>query len=134
MPNAQFPSPKSQCPIPNSQFPIPNSQFPLPKDEIEDFCSRWQVSELALFGSVLRDDFRPDSDIDLLISFSPNADWSLLDHARMQQELMGIVRRKVDLVSKRARGGLRGKKSCLMPHAQCPIPNSQFPIPNSLRI
>ena len=106
MPNAPMPN----APMPNSQFPIPNSQFPLtsnlsiqlPEDEIEDFCSRWQVSELALFGSVLRDDFRPDSDIDVLIAFSPDADWSLLDHARMQQELMGIVGRKVDLVSKRA--------------------------------
>jgi len=43
----------------------------LPSDEISDFCDRWQVRELALFGSVLRDDFRPDSDIDILIAFSP---------------------------------------------------------------
>ena len=74
----------------------------LPSEDISDFCDRWQVRELALFGSVLRDDFRPDSDIDLLIAFSPQADWGLLDHVRMQRELMDIFGRKVDLVSKRA--------------------------------
>ncbi|WP_354635999.1 nucleotidyltransferase family protein [Planktothricoides raciborskii] len=74
----------------------------LPFDPIKNFCTKWQVSELALFGSVLRDDFRPDSDIDLLVTFSPDADWSLFDHIQMQQELTTILQRKVDLVSKRA--------------------------------
>lgn len=72
----------------------------LPSEEISDFCDRWEVRELALFGSVLRDDFRPDSDIDILIAFLPQADWGLLDHVRMERELMGIFGRKVDLVSK----------------------------------
>ena len=63
---------------------------------------RWNVSELALFGSVLRSDFRSDSDIDMLISFSSSADWSLFDHVKMQQELENILGRQVDLVSKRA--------------------------------
>jgi hypothetical protein len=74
----------------------------LPEEKIRDFCQRWQITELALFGSVLRDDFRPDSDVDMLVTFAPNADWSLLDHVRMQQELMTILGREVDLVSKRA--------------------------------
>ena len=79
-----------------------NLQIRLPEDKIKDFSDRWKISELALFGSVLRDDFRPDSDIDLLVTFSPDADWSLFDHVQMQQELANILERKVDLVSKRA--------------------------------
>ena len=74
----------------------------LPEDKIKDLCDRWKIRELALFGSVLRDDFRSDSDIDLLVTFSPDADWSLFDHVQMQQELANILERKVDLVSKRA--------------------------------
>lgn len=74
--------------------------IPLPINQIEAFCDRWQVSELSLFGSALRDDFRPDSDIDLLIAFEPSADWGLLDHAKMQQELSQLLGRDVDLVSK----------------------------------
>ncbi|MDJ0636302.1 MAG: nucleotidyltransferase domain-containing protein [Xenococcaceae cyanobacterium MO_188.B29] len=74
----------------------------LPEDKIKDFSDRWKISELALFGSVLRDDFRPDSDIDVLVTFSLDADWSLFDHVQMQQELVNILKRKVDLVSKRA--------------------------------
>lgn len=76
--------------------------FPLPEQAIQAFCDRWQIIELALFGSILRDDFRPDSDIDLLVTFAPEADWSLLDHATMQQELARLLNRAVDLVSKRA--------------------------------
>ena len=74
----------------------------LPKVQINEFCNRWKIRELALFGSVLRNDFRSDSDIDMLVSFSSNADWSLFDHVRMQQELENILGRKVDLVSKQA--------------------------------
>ncbi len=74
----------------------------LPKDKIKDFCRRWQIVEFALFGSVLRDDFRPDSDVDILVTFAPEADWSLLDHARMELELKALLGREVDLVSRRA--------------------------------
>jgi predicted nucleotidyltransferase len=55
-----------------------------------------------VFGSALREDFRPDSDLDLLVKFAPDADWSLMDHVAMEEELSGIVGRKVDLVSQRA--------------------------------
>ncbi len=55
-----------------------------------------------MFGSALRDDFGPQSDIDLLVSFEPAASWSLLDHGRMQQELAELLGRPVDLVSRRA--------------------------------
>lgn len=74
----------------------------IPKKQIADFCRRWQISEFALFGSVLRDDFDPDSDLDILVTFAPGADWSLLDHLRMEQELADLLGRKVDLLSKRA--------------------------------
>ena len=74
----------------------------IPKKHIVDFCRRWRISELALFGSVLRDDFDPDSDLDILVMFAPEADWSLLDHVRMEQELEGLLGRKIDLLSKRA--------------------------------
>lgn len=76
--------------------------IPLPEQAIQAFCDRWKITELALFGSILRDDFRPNSDIDILVTFSPEADWSLLDHATMQQELASLLNRDVDLVSKRA--------------------------------
>jgi predicted nucleotidyltransferase len=71
-------------------------------EQIVEFCQRWKVTELALFGSALRDDFGPDSDIDLLVTFGSDADWSLLDHIRMQDELAALLNRPVDLVSRRA--------------------------------
>jgi len=76
--------------------------IPIERAMVEAFCRKWKISELALFGSVLRDDFRPDSDVDVLVSFAPDADWSLLDHLAMEEELAGILGRKVDLVSRRA--------------------------------
>ena len=72
------------------------------RDEIAAFCRRWQVVELALFGSALRDDFGPDSDIDLLVSFDPDARPTLFDVVRMQEELSQVLGRKVDLVTRRA--------------------------------
>ncbi len=73
-----------------------------PADRIKEFCHRWKIVELSLFGSALREDFRPDSDVDLLVRFAPDADWSLLDHARMERELSEILGREVDLVSRTA--------------------------------
>jgi predicted nucleotidyltransferase len=76
--------------------------FPLPTETIQQFCRRWKIREWALFGSVLRTDFRPDSDIDVLVTFHDDADWGLLDHIQMQQELATLVHRPIDLVSNRA--------------------------------
>src|SRR3990172_9239835 len=73
----------------------------IPADRIADFCRRWKITEFALFGSVLRDDFRPDSDLDVLVTFAPDAGWSLFDHVTMQDELKAIFGRTVDLVSRR---------------------------------
>jgi uncharacterized protein len=65
-----------------------------------EFCGRWKVAELALFGSVLRDDFRSDSDVDVLVSFAPDACWGLFDLIKMQDELKDIFGREVDLVER----------------------------------
>ena len=73
----------------------------LPKDKIADFCRRWNIVEFSLFGSVLRSDFGPDSDIDVLVTFAPESAWTLLDHVEMQDELEELLGRKVDLVSRR---------------------------------
>ena len=74
----------------------------VPDSEIARFCQRWHIRELALFGSVLRSDFGPGSDVDVLVTFSPEAEWGLLDHVQMQQELPILFHRKVDLISRRA--------------------------------
>jgi len=74
----------------------------LPEERLADFCRRWKIDELAVFGSALREDFRPDSDVDVLVTFAPEADWSLLDHARMEQDLAAILGRAVDVVNRRA--------------------------------
>ncbi len=70
----------------------------VPRDEIADFCRRWKVREFALFGSAVRDDFGPESDVDVLVRFEADAGWSLFDLVTMQDELQGLFGRKVHLV------------------------------------
>ena len=72
------------------------------REKVAEFCRRWEISELAFFGSVLRHDFGPDSDVDVLVTFSPRSEWSLLDHVAMEQELSALLGRNVDLLSRRA--------------------------------
>ncbi|MGK7901933.1 MAG: nucleotidyltransferase family protein [Hormoscilla sp.] len=84
---------------------IPGKDIIIPKLEVDgkaiaDFCGKWKITEFALFGSILRDDFRPDSDVDVLVSFSQDAKWSLFDIVRMQRELKTLFGREVDLVQK----------------------------------
>lgn len=79
-----------------------NTRFDLPLDAIEAFCKRRQVTELALFGSVLRDDFGPDSDVDVLVRFEPQARHTLLDMVRMHADLAEILGREVDLIERTA--------------------------------
>lgn len=90
----------------NGEAPVQpmNSNFvaTIPMTDIAEFCQRWQICELALFGSALRDDFSPDSDVDILVTFSDASEWSLFDHVQMQQELQTLFRREVDLISRRA--------------------------------
>ena len=72
----------------------------LPQKQIEEFCLKWKISEMALFGSVLSDDFRSDSDIDVLVTFKDDAGWGLFDFVDMIDELKAVFGRKVDLVEK----------------------------------
>jgi len=80
------------------------SRIPLPLEEIESLCRKWGIRELSLFGSVLRDDFRPNSDVDILVEFEPQTHWSLFDFIDLQDELAVLLQRRVDVVSER---GLR---------------------------
>ncbi len=72
----------------------------LPEDWLADFCRRWKVTELALFGSVLRPDFGPKSDVDVLVMFAPDASVGLFALVEMQQELEALLGRPVDLVER----------------------------------
>jgi hypothetical protein len=74
------------------------SQVHFSKKELAEFCRRWKITQLSVFGSALREDFRPESDVDVLVSFSNEAHYTLLDVARMESELERIFGRKVDLV------------------------------------
>lgn len=72
--------------------------------KVAEFCQHYRIRELSLFGSVLRADFRPDSDVDVLVDFEPDAQHSLFDLVRMEEELSALLGRKVDLIEK---SGLR---------------------------
>ncbi len=73
----------------------------LPPEKLAAFCKKWKIIELSIFGSALREDFGPDSDLDFLASFDPVSKWSLWDHAQMELELVELLGREVDLVSRR---------------------------------
>ncbi|HEX6160378.1 MAG TPA: nucleotidyltransferase family protein [Thermoanaerobaculia bacterium] len=70
------------------------------KDKLRDFCRRWKITEFALFGSVVREDFRPESDVDVLVTFAPGAPWSLFHMVDMQEELEAMFGRSVDLLTR----------------------------------
>jgi len=74
------------------------SRIPIPEEQIAAFCRRNQVRSLALFGSVLREDFGPGSDVDVLVAFEPGARVGFLALGRMQRELSALFGRPVDLV------------------------------------
>ncbi len=73
----------------------------LDNQRIAQLCAEWKISELSLFGSVLREDFNSKSDIDVLVTYDRDADWGLFDHQRLEQELSALFGRRVDLVSRR---------------------------------
>lgn len=83
------------------------------RERLLDFCRRHHIRRMAFFGSVLRDDFRPDSDVDVLVEFLPEAKHGLFNLVRMQEELRDILGREVDLVERtaieRSRNYLRRK-------------------------
>lgn len=76
-------------------------QIDIPMDRIEAFCEKWKVKEFALFGSVLRPDFSPDSDVDVLLELQPGHGLTLYDWLDMIDELKEVFGRNVDLVAKR---------------------------------
>jgi len=69
---------------------------------IRDFCLKWKINELSVFGSILRDDFRSDSDINFLVYYEPDATWDLYDVEVMRHELAKLMGRRVDLISRSA--------------------------------
>lgn len=77
------------------------AQISIDPEQVADFCRRHEVQELALFGSVLREDFGPKSDVDLLVTFTPDARVSLFDLVDMAEDLSLLLGRRVDLVLKR---------------------------------
>jgi len=72
----------------------------LPYDALEDYCRRWKINKLEIFGSILRDDFGPDSDVDFLVTFDPSSRLSLFDLVHAQDELSSLVGRPADLVER----------------------------------
>ncbi len=82
--------------------PTIKSNIDIPWGQIEAFCRKWKIKEFALFGSVLREDFRPDSDIDILLTFEPGSGITFDNRVEMQDELAAIFGRGVDLVEKEA--------------------------------
>ena len=79
---------------------MPRKKFILPRKKIAEFCKRWSITEFSVFGSVLRDDFRPDSDIDVLVTIDPKAHIGLFELIDMKLELEKMFKRPVDLVEK----------------------------------
>ena len=88
----------------------------IPQEEIEAFCRKWRVREFSLFGSVLRDDFRDDSDVDVLVEFDATAPWSLWDWPYMIDELKAVFGREVDLVEKDALRNEQRRRAILSEH------------------
>lgn len=88
--------------------------------EVAAFCKCWDVSELALFGSVLRDDFGPESDVDVLVTLDEKAMHTLFDLDRMAQDLRSVFGHDVDLVSRRGieRSRNQGRRRAILDSAQ----------------
>ena len=86
------------------------SNVMIDQQQLAAFCRRWEIDELSLFGSVLREDFHPDSDVDVLIAFAPESKPTLFDLVEMKEELERLFGRRVDLVTKR---GIEGSRNWL---------------------
>jgi len=96
------PALRSDMPRERAWRPDVEARISLDERTIADFCARWRVSRLELFGSVLTDAFRPESDVDMLVTFQPDADWGLFDHAAMEEQLSALLGRRVDLLTRRS--------------------------------
>ncbi len=98
-----------------------HSDIEIDRTQIAQFCRRWEITEFSLFGSVLREGFSPDSDVDVLVAFGAEAHWSLLDMVEMREELQGIFGRSVDLLTRRAveRSDNWIRRSAILESAEC---------------
>ena len=74
----------------------------LTEEALAAFCRRWKIVEFALFGSVLREDFGPESDLDVMVTYATDVEWGLFDHVGMEQELAELVGRPVDVLTRRS--------------------------------
>ncbi|MGH9423366.1 MAG: nucleotidyltransferase family protein [Thermoanaerobaculia bacterium] len=81
---------------------MPHIAIDYDKKKLRDFCRRWKVTEFSLFGSVVRDDFGPESDVDVLVKLAADAPWSLSTWLEMQRELEALFKRRVDLIEREA--------------------------------
>jgi predicted nucleotidyltransferase len=81
---------------------MPHIAIDYDKEKLRDFCRRWKITAFWLFGSVVRDDFGPQSDVDVMVRFADDAHWSLFDEVHMEDELVEIFGRDVDLLTRRA--------------------------------
>ena len=77
-----------------------NGNIHVPDEAIEDFCRRWKIIQIEVFGSALREDFQPDSDVDLLVTFEKDARHSLFEIMHMEEEMAKLVGRPVDLIER----------------------------------
>ncbi len=88
--------------MPAKTLKEPPQNFPLTQKEVVKFCQKWQVTEFALFGSILSDDFTANSDVDVLITFAPQSRRSLFDLVQMRTELKQLLGRKVDVLTRKS--------------------------------
>lgn len=81
---------------------MPHIAIDYDKEKLRDFCRKWKITEFSLFGSVVRDDFGPESDVDVMVTFAADAHRSLFNMVHMEDELVEIFGREVDLLTRRA--------------------------------
>jgi predicted nucleotidyltransferase len=81
---------------------MPHIAIKVDNAKLRDFCRRWKLTELSLFGSVVTDNFGPNSDVDIMVRFAAGAPWSLTSWLEMQRELEALFQRHVDLVEREA--------------------------------
>nr|WP_320160760.1 nucleotidyltransferase domain-containing protein [uncultured Methanoregula sp.] len=89
-------------PADNISLNITNPNIPMPEKAILTFCWKWKIDSFRFYGSIMRDDFRPDSDIDVLVEYRPDAHHSFHDLFEMTEELEHLFGRKVDLADRRS--------------------------------
>lgn len=83
------------------KFYTMNPRLNITDNQLAAFCRKWKIARVWLFGSVLRDDFRPGSDIDVMVQFAHDATWNLFDLSRMKFELQDLTGREVDMLTRR---------------------------------